>query len=106
MDIIDDNLDVTSTSSSRFRPRVTYGNIGEDSTSNTSIPSHFLWRRNDRVDNANEQPWLKSISQPKQNEDITQYTTYKYDDKAGVGTTIYVVDTGANPNHVVRRDIL
>lgn len=98
---IDDDLDENVTSKSRLRRSFDYKTIREDISSNTSVPSHFMWRRDDRSDEALAQ--LKSISQPQENEDVDQYEEYKYDTRAGLDSTVYIIDTGATPNHDVRR---
>jgi hypothetical protein len=103
-DIDDDNFEPNSASSSRLRRRVTYRSTEEYSPSNASIPSHHLWRRADKADIAADQ--LKSISQPKNNVRLDDFEKYTYDELAGVGSTVYVIDTGANPNHIVRKHIM
>lgn len=46
----------------------------------------------------NAQPDLRFISEPK-GSTISYTTDYVFDDSAGVGITVYVIDTGANPSN-------
>lgn len=47
---------------------------------------------------ANAQPDLRFISEPK-NSDLEFTTDYVFDHSAGVGMTVYVIDTGASPSN-------
>ena len=48
------------------------------------------------IEQPNAQPDLRFISEPK-NSNLQFTTDYVFDDSAGVGITVYVIDTGANP---------
>lgn len=92
-----------SVPSSRRRHVTTYKGVGKDGFLNASLPDHQLEKRDDVTQNTKdvEAEWLASISQPRSNDKIDRVSTYVYDSMAGLGSTVYVVDTGANPLHEV-----
>lgn len=75
--------------------------LGTAADVNTSAVSHRLRKRALRTqDNAPSQ--LKLLSQPKvDGTDINSFSSYVYDEAAGFGSTIYVIDSGANVAHPV-----
>jgi subtilisin family serine protease len=46
-------------------------------------------------------PQIALISREENFDFATHLTEYKYDDSAGTGVTIYIIDSGANPDHPV-----
>ena len=84
-----------------------------ESSTNTSTDNSYIQVRGTRPDETppkprlekrkttgqpNAQPDLRFISEPK-NSNLLFTRDYIFDDSAGVGTTVYVIDTGANPAH-------
>ncbi|KAF8863236.1 hypothetical protein BDZ45DRAFT_137614 [Acephala macrosclerotiorum] len=72
-------------------------NIMDKDILNASTANHNLMLRASDT----PLPQLRVISQPKTDppSDINAFITYVYDDTAGLGTTINIVDSGANPRH-------
>ena len=57
------------------------------------------------IEQPNASPDLRFISEPKNSK--LQFTTdYVFDDSAGAGITVYVIDTGANPSNPDFSDML
>ena len=87
--------------------------MDEDTTADTSTDTNYLQARATVPDDVptkprlekrrttglpNAPPDLRFISEPK-NSNLLFTTDYIFDDSAGVGITVYVIDTGANPSN-------
>ena len=89
-DMDEDTSTDTSIEAKNTQPRATAPYI-------TSTKPRLEKRKDARTTGqANAQPDLRFISEPKDST-LTFTTDYVYDDSAGVGITVYVIDTGANP---------
>ena len=88
-DMDEDTIADTSSVRGKFRPRA--------ADSDETFTKLQLKKRK-TTGQSNAQPDLRFISEPK-NSNLLFTTDYVFDDSAGAGITVYVIDTGANPSN-------
>ena len=86
-------------------PQNTRRSYREDNAHTGAPVSSLLWERDGTIQHqTNATTETKVFSQPA-NTPIDSVTEYTYDSQAGVGATIYILDSGANTAHPVSENI-